>query len=666
MGDERMSLRLDRERLPLVIVVIMVLVIGLPLLFYPFGRDQGIHAYVAASWLDGQVPYKDVWVQKGPLAFVPHLLSIAVFGRTEWAIRVLDLAWQIVSSWLIYRLVRRRLSTSGALLAVFFYLLLYFAIDFWNTSHAEGFLLPFLLLGVDLYDRARVLPISGKQRVLIFFSGLAVSVTPWFKQTSLVFIAAIFFWLTIDVLHAERRSRRSWLERAAIFGSGVLSFSLLMIIFLALQGMLAPMVDVLRYSIGSYPNYSPLNQIGDLWQATFDWARLRGGLILLFLAGSGIVLLQRDQRQRWLGITLLAGAGLAGVYAQRRLWDYHWISTLPFMAMIAAAAAIIIIDWLADRKNGWVKWLLAAGFLIVITASSGPLLRTHAENFGRLSRTIFGGLDREHYLEEVGMAGEARAAEYLDQRVAQEDPIFIWGHYALLYYLTGRHNPTRFAMDPPLSLEHPQQKAWQTEALSDLEADPPSYILVATGDITPFEPQPSSRQLVQFPELAAFIDSNYYLSETLAGFEVYVRREPPEHIVNAHLGDDIRLVGYYDTLLLDVRPEGEVSITLQWQADRTPDADYSVFIHLMDWSVPRVVAQSDSYPAQGRRPTSTWQPGETIFDTHTFSLPDDLPSGQYELITGMYLLDTLERLPIPEGDRDYIPLLQLSSAGPDS
>ncbi|UCG25717.1 MAG: glycosyltransferase family 39 protein, partial [Chloroflexota bacterium] len=157
MGSSVVSERLDQGRRPLLIIIGLVIVIGLPLLFYPFGRDQGIHAYVAASWLDGLLPYKDTWVQKGPLTFLPHMPGIALFGRTEWAIRSLDLLWQIVISWLIYRIARRRLSGAGALLAVFFYLLLYFAIDFWNTSHGESFLLPFLLLGVDLYDRARLL-----------------------------------------------------------------------------------------------------------------------------------------------------------------------------------------------------------------------------------------------------------------------------------------------------------------------------------------------------------------------------------------------------------------------------------------------------------------------------------------------------------------------------
>ncbi|UCG25465.1 MAG: hypothetical protein JSW55_05590, partial [Chloroflexota bacterium] len=494
------------------------------------------------------------------------------------------------------------------------------------------------------------------QRTLFFFSGFSVAITPWFKQTSLVFVAAIFFWMTADVLAKEKRSVRSWLERIVPFGAGVVAFSLIMVLFLAIQGMLAPMLDVLRYSAGAYPNYSPLNEIGAFWLATLEWTRQRGGVVVLFVVGLVLLLSQRGRRQRWLGIILLAGAGLFGIYAQRRLWDYHWISTLPFMALIAAAAVVIIVDWLAKRKWGLAKWLLMAGVVVLIVVSSATLIETHWTSYEQLSSYAFGGRDRDSYLEEIGMLLEAEAAGYLAKRTKQEEPVFIWGHYALLYYLSGRPNPTRFAMDPPLSLEHPQQDAWQAEAMSDLAAEPPRYILVATGDITPFEPQPSSRQLVSFPELADLIESDYYLAETLSGFESYVRQARPENAVGAALGDDITLLGY-DVLNLDVEPEGEISVTLHWQANETPDVDYTVFVHLMDWSGPRVVAQSDSYPGQGRRPTSTWQPGDMIQDTHTFTLPADLAPGQYELIAGMYRLDTLERRPVLGEDRDYISLL---------
>lgn len=252
------------------------------------------------------------------------------------------------------------------------------------------------------------------------------------------------------------------------------------------------------------------------------------------------------------------------------------------------------------------------------------------------------------------MRVEANAAEYLRRRSEQNDSVFVWGHYALLYYLTDRRNPTRFAMDPPLSLKHPQQDDWQADTMLDLNADPPQYILVATGDVTPFEPQPSKQQLANFPELAKFIEDAYYLAETIPGFDVHIRRTPPDNVVNAALGDGITLEGYA-LHSLNVKPGGEVAITLHWRAQASPDFDYTVFVHLVDWSIPRIVSQSDSYPAQGRQPTSAWQPGDLVLDTHSLTLPADLSGGQYELIVGMYRLDTMERLPVIGEDRDYIP-----------
>jgi len=653
---QELERRLGGRRLPLIIVIVLVIIIGLPSLFFPYGRDQGIHAYVAASWLDGQLPYRDVWVQKGILTYLPHLLTIAAFGRTAWAIRLLDLAWQIVISWLIYRIARRRLSNAGSMLAVVFYLLLYFAIGFWNTSHGEGFLLPFLLLAVDLYDRARLLPSSGRQRRLIFFCGLFVAITPWFKQTSLIFVAAIFLWVTADVLGDEKKSLRLWLERIIPFGAGVLTFSLIVTLFLLTQGMLTPMLKVLRYSISAYPNYGPLNEISDFGWVTYQWVRQKGLLVPLFIAGLVIILLRRDRRHSWLGLLILVSAGLIGVYAQRRLWEYHWVSIFPFMAIIAAGAAVVLVNQLFKPARSVQKWVIVALALVLVLALSKPLLSTHRGEYARLLRYFAGGRDAESYATEFGMGSEAKVADYLRQRSEPGDPLFIWGHYALLYYLTGGRNPTRFAMDPPLSLEHAQQDAWQAETILDLQADPPQYIVVATADITPFEPLPSKQQLANFPELANFIDDDYYQVETLAGFDIHVRKVLPEVEVGTALGTFSTLEGY-DLHSLDIKPEGEVAATLHWRADGSPDTDYTVFVHLLDSATRQVVAQSDTYPAQGLRPTSAWQTGDLILDTHHFTLPADLPEGLYELIVGMYRLDTMERLPVSGNGLDYISLL---------
>jgi hypothetical protein len=69
-----------------------------------------------------------------------------------------------------------------------------------------------------------------------------------------------------------------------------------------------------------------------------------------------------------------------------------------------------------------------------------------------------------------------------------------------------------------------------------------------------------------------------------------------------------------------------------------------------------VVAQSDSYPAHGTRSTSEWYIGEQVLDTHDLLLPSDLAPGDYELIAGMYQLDTMERLVIEGTADDFVSL----------
>ena len=74
----------------------------------------------------------------------------------------------------------------------------------------------------------------------------------------------------------------------------------------------------------------------------------------------------------------------------------------------------------------------------------------------------------------------------------------------------------------------------------------------------------------------------------------------------------------------------------------------------------------------GDYPTSYWQTGERIRDSHYVSLPTDLAAGQYEIHLGLYRLDTGERLPVSAtgssggGDQDHLllaPLLVAPASG---
>jgi len=108
------------------------------------------------------------------------------------------------------------------------------------------------------------------------------------------------------------------------------------------------------------------------------------------------------------------------------------------------------------------------------------------------------------------------------------------------------------------------------------------------------------------------------------------------------LGEAVTLRGY------DLaRPDDALTITLYWQSQATLAEDYDVFIHLLA-AQGQVVAQVDEQPLGGLAATSRWQSEDVIRDPHTIVLPEGLPAGEYQLTTGLFLRETMARLPVTE------------------
>jgi hypothetical protein len=121
----------------------------------------------------------------------------------------------------------------------------------------------------------------------------------------------------------------------------------------------------------------------------------------------------------------------------------------------------------------------------------------------------------------------------------------------------------------------------------------------------------------------------------------------PDNDVGMLLGEIIQLDGYS----LDISGESGLNLTLFWQSKTIPPADYTLFVHLRNQDGV-TVAQRDGQPLNGAYPTSRWLPGETVVDPVVFPLPENLEAGTYDLLVGLYQLDTLARLPVANDTTD--------------
>jgi hypothetical protein len=141
-----------------------------------------------------------------------------------------------------------------------------------------------------------------------------------------------------------------------------------------------------------------------------------------------------------------------------------------------------------------------------------------------------------------------------------------------------------------------------------------------------------------------------------AAYHLPARADPapaPDHPSAAVFGQAARLLGY-SLEAGTAAPSDTLHLTLYWQALAPMDRAYTAFVHLLGAYNPAsggpVWAGHDGQPLGGHYATDRWQPGQVILDVHPLAIPADAPPGEYTIEAGLYLLETMGRLPAVDAD----------------
>ena len=95
-----------------------------------------------------------------------------------------------------------------------------------------------------------------------------------------------------------------------------------------------------------------------------------------------------------------------------------------------------------------------------------------------------------------------------------------------------------------------------------------------------------------------------------------------------------------------------MTLILYWRAAALPEANYTIFTHLLG-PAERVIVNADHLPSKS---TQSWVAGEIITDPITLTIPVDLPPGHYPIEVGLYNAadPTFQRLPLSNGETRVI------------
>jgi mannosyltransferase len=106
-----------------------------------------------------------------------------------------------------------------------------------------------------------------------------------------------------------------------------------------------------------------------------------------------------------------------------------------------------------------------------------------------------------------------------------------------------------------------------------------------------------------------------------------------------------------------------LTLALTWTSRDALAERYVVFVHLLGPDSPVPVAQQDTQPANGQRPTYSWTLGEPVLDLHSINIPPAVGAGTtLTVVAGLYDADTLERVPV-DGGGDSVQIGQVIVAG---
>lgn len=157
-----------------------------------------------------------------------------------------------------------------------------------------------------------------------------------------------------------------------------------------------------------------------------------------------------------------------------------------------------------------------------------------------------------------------------------------------------------------------------------------------------------TRLLTNSKDLFSFsVDSAGTISDVQVSGEVAMvatAADRPVVPLDVKVGADIQLLGYMQEG--DVAYVGQdTSITLWWKSLAGKLDEHSVLLHLQD-AKGQKLEEADGPPANGGRPTSTWQVGEVVVDRHTLKIPTNLPAGNYVLVVGMYHYPSIQTIPL--------------------
>jgi len=476
----------------LVFIFVLIFFLRLPSLFTPYSYgDEGIYLTLGEAARRGLVFYRDIYDNKPPLLY----LLAAVSGSLFW-FRFLLLGWNLATIYLFFKLAQLLFLRKENLIKIatlIFAVLSSIPLFEGNIANAEIFMILPITLGIFLFFKEKT-----KKPINYFFIGVLFSLATLFK------VPAVFDFLAILVFFVFflTRAKVNWKLEIGNLSFLLLGFSLPIIFTFIYWGLMG---GLKQYFTAAFMQNLPYLSS---WQSGkssfgFNFSVINRGILLLFVTA-----ILWFFRKKWEEVNsfliiwflfALFGATLSGRPYPHYLIQILAPASLLFIAVFTANnyLKIIILGFLSLILASWFYfhfWYYSTLPYYQNFLSFTLKQKTHEEYF-----RAFGDRTLQTY----------KLAEFLQVHTQKEEKVFIWGEGSVVYALSRRLPPGRYAAS-----YHIIDFGGYEETMKALVNQPTRFIIDLNDENRPF------------PEFAAFIAQNYHLFSNIDKAEIFLHNLP--------------------------------------------------------------------------------------------------------------------------------------------
>ena len=365
--------------------------------------DSSAYLYIGEGLLQGKIPYKDIWDNKGPILYFINAVGLSI-DLGDWGVWFVQVLFIIVSCVLLVKLIQPQ----SGYLATFVLVILFlrtFTLRLQGGNFTEEYAACFYLLGIYLFWQYLQNEDGRKRQLLLFLIGVVTACSFLTRPNLISPFLAIGITIVIEGL-ASRKLPLAIKDILKIGGGFILVFGLICLFFIFHHALYDFLDAVFLYNF-SYSGTSGqaisknIVFIFDLYPALMHFACIGSLFILMYYA-----LRKKDLQINYclFLFSLILSFSLETLICNMsgRNYDHYTFTLIPLAYLLIGLSFDLLISLLKNGRSLIKIKNSTIGFFIVLLLlgidNSVVLVKQPAEKDDQLYREVSYYMGNNDYL----------------------------------------------------------------------------------------------------------------------------------------------------------------------------------------------------------------------------------------------------------------------------